>query len=276
MSEIIKIIKDTAHKVSEDYLLLGRDMNEGLIVLVQDGEIENLEILKRICEQANQNVYLALFHNPETDKSNITFDIADFDEISVDAKESEEAMKDYNTPPEDFRSAFEIAIMPKAESSEKGEGEKLGELNEVVEYRQVLRNLLNRVEIMKTAEAKTAEQAVNEMAYDAKMLVSNGESLGDISKIAVRHTKENLGGDAMKVAECYDIIHKDLVESNFNVKTGFTKISSQQISVTSRILKPVEKFSTSMIKISGFNEMEVNIKKFLSVFDNTINKNKPE
>jgi len=273
MSEIIDTIKDLAHRVSEDYLILGKDMNSSLISLVQDGSIENLEILKRVCEHANQNVYLALFHDPEVDNSNIVFDIAEFNNISSNAKKSEEAMKDYNTPPDDYRSTLEIAVMP-VDKGEKSENEKLGELNEVVEFRQTVRNLLNRVGIMKSAEVKSAEESLNKMASDAKTLVANGESLGDISKLAARHVKENIGGDALKIAKCYDIIHKDLVDSNFMVKTGFTKISSQTINKNSVILKPVEKFSMSMIKISGFTEMEENIKKYLVVFDSTVNSNK--
>jgi len=273
MSDITEIIKDLSHRVSEDYLIFGKDMNESLISLVQDGSIENLEILKRICEHANQNVYLALFYNPEVDKSNITFDIANFDDISLKAKKSEEAMKDYNTPPVDYRSALEIAIMPNIDKDES-EGEKLSNLNEVVEYRQVFRNLLNRVGIMKSAEVKSAEESLNKMAHDAKALIADGSSLGDISKIATRHIKENIGGDAMKIAECYDIIHKDLVASNFHVKTGFTKISSHAINKKSIILKPVEEFSMAMTKIAGFTEMECNIEKYLKAFDNSVNKNK--
>ncbi len=274
MSEIIKKIKNLAHKVSEDYLLLNTDMNGALISLVQDGSIKNLEILKRICEQANQNVYLALFHDPEIDNSNIVFDIAEFDQISSNAKNSEEAMKDYSTPPEDYRTALEISISSNINDALDEDGEKLAALNEVVECRQSIRNLLNRVEIMKTAEMRVAEESLNKMASDAKTLVANGESLGDIAKIASRHVKENIGADAVKIAECYDIIHKDLVNSNFNVKIGFTKISSYTINKKSRILKPVEEFSMAMTKISGLNEMEGNIKKRLEVFDKTIDQNK--
>lgn len=274
MSDIVKKIKDLSHKVSEDYLLINKDMNESLGELVEDDEIENTEILKRICEQCNQNVYLALFLNPETDNSNITFDIADFDKVSKNVKESEEAMKDYNAPPKDFRSSLELVITPKDNSDYKSEGEKLSELNEVVEYRQSLKNLLNRVGIMKTAEEKSAEECFNEMAYDAKILVSRGESMGDISKIATRHVKENIEGDSIKIAACYDMIHKELKKSNFSVKTGFTKLSSQKINENSKFLEPVKIFSMSMAKLSGLNEMEENLKKMISTFDNSVNENK--
>jgi len=271
MSEIIKTIKDLAHKVSEDYLLFEKDMNESLITLVQNGSIENLEILKRICEQANQNVYLALFYDKDVDNSNIIFDIADYNKISSDAQISEEAMKDYNTPPENYRSMLEIAVIPNV-TKEKSDNEKLGELNEVVEYRQSLNNLLNQIGMMKTSEINIAEDAFNKMSNDAKRLIANGESLGDIAKIASRHIKENIGGDVIKIAECYDLIHKNL-SGKFHVKTGFTKISSHTINKKSKILEPVERFSMAMTKISGFAEMENNIKKVISVFNKTIKEN---
>ena len=42
MSEIIKQIKELAHKVSEDYLLFGKSMNDALVLSVQSGDIENV------------------------------------------------------------------------------------------------------------------------------------------------------------------------------------------------------------------------------------------
>jgi hypothetical protein len=271
MSEVTESIKDLSRKVSEDYLLLGNSMNGSLIKLANDNEIENSEILKRVCEQCNQNVYLSLFYNPETDKSNIVFDIADFDEISKNIKESEKAMSDYDAPPKDFRSNLEVAVMS-SKSPESNETEKLSELNLVVEYRQSLNNLLNKVGIMKTAEISMAENSLNEMAHDTKLMVAKGESIGDICKIASRHIKENVGGEFEKVAVCYDIIKKDLLESNFRVKTGFTKISSQSINKESDMLKPVESFSMSLAKIAGFKEMEDGIKLQIKAFDANIKK----
>lgn len=269
MSEIIKTIKNLAHKVSEDYLLFGKDMNESLIELSQEDEIANLEILKRVCEQSNLNVYLSLFNNSDTDKSNIKFDLADSSKVYKISKESEDAMKDYGTPPEDFRSSLELAIMPTVEK-ELSESEKLSELNVAVHHREVFRNLLNKVGMMKTAEAQSANNSINAMAHDAKILIANGESIGDISKIATRFVKEELEGDFVKVAECYDIIHKDLINGNFKVKTGFSKFSSQRINNRSDLIGPVRDFATSIAKIAGLTEMEENLEKTLSVFDGAI------
>jgi len=277
MTEMLSYIKDLARKVSEDYLLLGKGMNESLSSLMNDGEIENEEILRRVSEQSNQNVYLALFHDEDTDKSNIVFDVADFKKVSRTIKESEKAMKDYDTPPEDFRKST-MNVEATKTASPKGDMQKLSELGVAVAYRDRLNNLLNKVGILKTAEMQNADRSFNEMAHDAKLMISKGESIGDICKIACRHVRENLDGGLenqglSKIAECYDVIKKDLTDNNFKVKTGFTKISSQNINKESDMLKPVEEFSMSLVKISGFRDMEDGIRNQLNVFSEVIKEN---
>ena len=202
MPEIVDKIKNLAHKISEDHLLLNSDMNEALIDLYENGEIDNEEILKRICEHANQNVYLGLFNQPDVDKSNIVFNKADYEIISGKIKESEDAMKDYNTPPEDFRSTLETAVLGDAIKTASSNSH-LKELGTIVEQRQVLKNFRNQLGIMKTAAANDAETAISDIANDTKIMISNGDSIGDIAKIATRHVKENMGGDAIKIAQCW-------------------------------------------------------------------------
>ena len=272
MSELIQKIKDSAHRVSEDYLLMNKNMNESLEELIKEGSVENEEILKRICEHSNQNVYLSLYNDPDVDSSNITFEVADFSKVAHILKESEQAMNDYNTPPEDFRKGLDVIIMDISNNSTSG-NEKLAELNEVVQYRDTINAFISKIEMMKTAEVNNAEQAFNEMANDAKVMVANGSSLGDISKIASRFIKENIGGDFMKIAQCYNIINEELVKSNFSVSTTFTKLSSQRVNPASRMLIPVKEFSDSITKIAGLEEMEINARERLAVFNKTIKEN---
>jgi len=279
MSEIIQNIKEIAHKVSEDYLLFGKDMNEALISAYEGGEIENEEVLKRICEHANQNVYLGLFNDPATNKANIAFKIADYNSIIPIIRESENAMNALNTPPEDFRKKLSTTVEaePEEEGAEESEPEnkfglqKQSELQTVIEYRNAIKNLLDKVDMMKCAEEKVAEEAFNKMNKDARILVAKGDSLGDISKIAVRCVKEK-GGDFEKIAQAYDLIHKDLTDNGFYVNTEFTKISSMKIRYDSEILKPVNDFSMAIMKIAGFQEMRMNLANTVAVFDKEIKK----
>jgi hypothetical protein len=279
MSDLIQHIKDLAHKVSEDYLLFGNDMNKELTNLYLSGEIENDEILKRICEHANQNVYLGLFNDPTINKANITFTIADFNTIIPIIRESEKAMNTLNTPPKDFRADLTSTVKSNTEMENYDEDnvgtevpnlKKLAHLETAIYYRNAVKDFLDKVSIMKCAEEKVAEESFDKMLHDARILVAKGDSIGDLSKIAARSIKDK-GGDFMKVAQAYDMIHKNLIEDNYNVKTEFTKLSSMHINHKSEILKPVHQFSDSTMKIAGFEEMKVNLSKTLDAFNSKIN-----
>ena len=76
---LISKIKDLAHNISEGYLIFGKPINGQIYESYENGEIENNEILKRVCELVNQNVYLSLFHDNVTDNSDIKFEYANYD-----------------------------------------------------------------------------------------------------------------------------------------------------------------------------------------------------
>lgn len=280
MSELIQKIKDLSHKVSEDYLLFNKDMNQGLVELYLNGEIENKEVLKRICEHANQNVYLGLFNDPSVNKANITFDIADFNHIIPIIRESETAMNDLKTPPADFRTKLsstdiknhELEIMDETqEATDVPNLKKFAELETAIYYRNSVKEFLDKIATMKCAEEKVAEESFNQMVRDARVLVARGDSFGDLSKIASRSIQEK-GGDFMKIAQAYDMIYHDLIDNNYTVDTEFTKLSSMHINHTSEVLKPVHSFSDSVMKIAALSEMENNVLKTLNIFNFEIKK----
>ena len=290
---IVQSIKDIAHKVSEDYIFTKKDMNEALVEAYQNGEIENDEVLKRICEHVNQNVYLSLFNDSLINKSNITFDIADFNKILPIIRESEKAMSALSASPIDYRSTLSMAALPKRSTEsglkyEAGENadeggedeqtaemqsnvEKASSLNFAVEYRNSIQNFMNKVATLKSSEEQVAEAAFDKMAEDAKILVAKDDSIGDISKIAVRFIKESGFDNFIKVAEAYDMIHKNLVAGNYHVKTEFTKLSSMKINPHANILKPVYDFAISTTNIAGFDEMYKNASLILNIFNKYIN-----
>jgi hypothetical protein len=278
MADLIQHIKDLSHKVSEDYLLFGKDMNDNLVELYENAEIENDEVLKRICEHSNQNVYLGMFNDPSTNKKNIIFKIADFNTIIPIIRESETAMNILNTPPEDYRAKLSTAETKNNELENADEDneatevpnlKKFAGLETALYYRKVLKEFLDKVAVMKCSEEKISEESFDKMAHDARVLVAKGDSLGDISKIAARSIVEK-GGDFTKVAQAYDMIKKDLEDNNYNVNTEFTKISSMHINHKSKLLQPVHSFSDSIMKIAAFNEMSTNLISTLNIFDKVI------
>lgn len=267
--DIIQTIKDLAHRTSEDYLLLGKPMNGTLLAIWQEGDVENEEVLKRVCEQANQNVYLALFHDDTIDNTNIQFDLADFDTVQEHIQTSEKAMKDYQTPPDDFRSLLELLVTPSADERTANDNVKVAELHAMVEYRDAFRKFDSGLETLKTAETQAAEGAFNQMAHDAKLMVTRGESLGDIAKVAARSVGE-MNIDMTKVARAYDLIHRELVCSGFHVKTSFTKVSALRINNNADVLKPAQTFALSIEKVAALEEMRVKIAGILKAFDKVI------
>ena len=268
---IIRRIKNIAHEVSEGYLLFDRSMNEAILQKFDDGEIDNTEILKRICEHANQNVYLSKFN--DGDRSNILFNIADYDLIKENIDESEQSMELYDTPPEDFRSALQM-VVEGVEKTASLETEKLsGEsVNEANEFRNRYASFANVVGMMKTASEAELESGFNLMYHDAKRIVANGDSLGDMAKIASRCAIED-GVNPNGVMKAYSIIEEELNGSGYNVRNDFTKTSSLKINHQSIALRPIKEMALAIEKIAALEEMKANLDNITKAFDKVILKN---
>jgi len=268
---LVDSIKNIAHKASENYLLTGDDMNDTILSSYYEGDVDNLEVLKRICELANQNVYLSLYQNEETDKSNISFDLANFNKLKDEILKSEKAMENYATPPSDFRSLLTLIVGNDVGNIEQAPdaGEKLAEFQKLGNYRNAFEAFISDIESLRYNEVQSAEKAFLKMAHDAKLMISNGESIGDIAKIASRYVKD-MGLDPMKIAAAYDVIHKDLIGDGFTVKTGFTKVSSLRINKNAEMLKPVDQLIMSLEKIAATTEMLQNVNKTVAAFNKVI------
>jgi len=265
---MIDKIKNIAHKASEDYLISGADMNDTILDSYHAGEIDNLEILKRICELANQNVYLSLYQSDDTDKSNISFVLADYDKSKTAILESEKAMESYATPPNDFRSLLTLVIGKDVGDIQQApnDGEKLAEFQKVGNYKNAFKAFISDIESLRYSEMQNAEKAFLKMAYDAKLMVSSGESLGDIAKIASRFVKES-GLNPMRIATAYNMIHKDLTKDGFTVNTEFTKMASLRINKNAEMLEPVNELMLSLEKIAATTEMITNLTNTLAAFN---------
>jgi hypothetical protein len=282
--ELIQSIKNIAHRVSEDYLLFGKNMNNSIVEAYLGGEIGNEEILKRICEHANQNVYLGLFNDPSVNKANIIFDLAEFNQIIPIIRESELAMNDLKIPPTDFRSKNSSLIRDAAiperyneTSDEQGDDmlnsaksvEKQAELHGFIQNRDVMKNFVDKLAMMKCSEEKLAEYAFEKMKHDAKIIVAKGDSIGDLAKLASRNIKD-IGGDFTKIAMAYEQIKKELSDNGFNVNSEFTKLSSMKVNSEAEVLQPSVEFYLSLSKIAALSEMHEATSKILNAFNKTI------
>lgn len=270
--ELIDSIKQVAHRAAENYLLAGDNMNDIIFQAYVAGEIENDEILKRVCEQANQNVYLSLFNDSSVDKSNIQFEMADWNEILINIKQREIEMKEYDAPPVDFRTQ---ANSPAIESEKTAEGtsvfKKMGSLRTMVNLKDRLEKIARDFESMRVSEVGNAEEAFTKMSHDARILVANNESIGDMAKISAR-LAVSMGLGFEKVASAYSIIQEDLHRHGFMVNSEFTKLSSMMIDDKSKILEPVKSFLLSIEKVAAFKTMHDRAEVLASKVSETIAK----
>jgi len=253
--ELIDSIKQVAHRAAENYLLTGNSMNDVIFQAYVAGEIENDEILKRVCEQANQNVYLSLFNDSSVDKSNIQFEMADWNEILTNIKQREIEMKEYDTPPVDFRTQINPRVVESEKTAEDASVfKKLGSLRIMVNLKDRMEKLARDFESMRVSEVGNAEEAFTKMSHDARVMVANNESIGDMAKISAR-LAVSMGLGFEKVASAYSIIQADLHKHGFVVNSEFTKLSSMTINDQSTILEPVKTFLLSIEKAAAFKEM---------------------
>jgi len=272
--DLVQKIKTMASGVAVSFLTANEDMNHSIIDLWNAGEIENEEILKRVCELANSNVYLALFNDPAVNKGNIQFKLADYQSIHEQIQQSEDSMNEFKTPPEDFKSLLEQSIetdIPQEKTASDNEYDHIDAVHQLNDLLGRVRSFASTVGMLKTSELKTVENTFNKIAHETKLMVAKGDSLGDIAKIAARSVGE-IGGDMMKVAKIYDVIQKDLVENGFNVRTEFTKLSSLKVNPRSKVLQPVHELVMSIEKAAAFAEMEENAKAVEKEFSSMLTK----
>jgi len=266
MNDLINHIKELAHDISESFLLYNSDVNNSILNKYMSGDISNREILKRVCELVNQNIYLSLFNDPSVDNSNIQFDYADYDKLIQTIKENEGAMSSYSAPPSDFRSSLGDIVEAVNNVNETDNTQsKLASINASLEEADKINNLINTLESIKEDAIKTAEQSYLEMDKQAKIAIAQGDSLADLAKLASVHAK-NLGLDFMKVAAAYDTLGKDYHNSGLKFRDDLTKVSSQLPKPDSEIYQPSEKLATSIGVIESVDDMISGLKKIASAF----------
>lgn len=276
MSDLATLIKEVAHTVSDDYLRNQTNMSDAIFAKANESGMNN-EIVKRICELANQNVYLSLFHDSSINKANIQFEMADCNQILDKLQKSEKDMNEYKKVPKSFKADLSALINKKSQSpqdnaeSEDFQNRKLASMDELQYTKDKYQKLLNSIETMKVASEEETKEAFSQIFNNTKILVSQGESIADMAKVAMRYVK-GLDLDMMKVAKVYDLISTELKNNGYTVNEELTKISSCTINSKSKILEPVKEYSLGIVKIASFNDICINLKKVISAYDGEIKK----
>lgn len=261
-------IRDIAYSVVEAYTKNKTPLNDA-ILHVSD-TIDNDEVLKRICELVNQNVYLSLFHTPGIDRSNISFDLADFAALQKEINKRKLAMNDYASAPEDHKRTLTITVVPVEAPSTVDKTAAINDKYRLMAERDCLKKLANMLGMIKTSEIKSVEQHYNKILQDSLSIVHQGESLGDMAKLASRNIAEH-GMDPTKVMEIYSDIANLISNEGYHVNTEFTKTSSQKINPRSELLQPSKEIALSIEKVASINEMLSKVNRFIEAYGKLIN-----
>jgi hypothetical protein len=272
MAELIDLIKQIAHEVSENYLLHQSNMNDAIFLHAVDKEL-NEEIVKRICELSNQNVYLSLFNNPNVNKANILFDMADSAQILNKLQKSEQDMKEYKIVPKGFKTQLgaDKAKQEALKDDVDFQTKKLASFDELQYAKAKYTHLLNSFETLKTASLNDSQEAFSKIFNDAKLLVAQGDSIADMAKVAMRYAKSK-DFDMIKIAKVYDLISTELKNNGYTVNEELTKLSSLAINQKSKLLEPVMNYMLGLSKVAALTEICDKIKESIKLYDNEITK----
>lgn len=255
---MIELINETSKKASEDYLASGECMNEYILSVALEHKL-NEEIIKRICERANQAVYLSLFNNPSVNRKNIEFDTANSDRIAKEVNESESSMQDYDLIPVDYRKGS----IPEESVPMEDLG---GVINDCIPQIKVASiavgrrdhgvyaGVLSQLERVMQSEKNNVEKLAAMIRRDTVSMISNNESIADIAKLACRYVRSK-GIGHEKLAQVYNEIHDDMLTSGYSVNSEFTKISSAPLDMQSPVFAPSFELAFGLEKIAALGEM---------------------
>jgi hypothetical protein len=260
-------IRDIAYAVVEAYTKNKTPLNDAILHI--SDTIDNDEVLKRVCELANQNVYLSLFHTPGIDRSCISFDVADFATLQKEINKRKLAMNDYAAAPDDHKKTLTITVVP-VENTTVDKTAAIHDKYRLIAERDCLRKLANMLGMIKTSEIKSVEQHYNKILQDSLTIVHQGESLGDMAKLASRNIVEH-GMDPTKIMEVYSEVAKMISDEGYHVNTEFTKTSSQKINPRAEILQPSKEIALSIEKVASINEMLSKVNRFIEAYGPLIN-----
>lgn len=258
----INDIKTIASKISENYLKNGANMNDAVLAVSVEKKI-NEEMIKALCAIINQNTYLSIFHADKEKRGNILFDLAKAEEVIKKIKELDMTNEDYLTAPTDFRLTDQYdEPMEQVEDEEKeiSFDEQLKLIDKKLRISDRLNNLVSAINSMEFQENQDAERNILKVSSYCKGLVANGESFGDMAKLALRYTKDN-GLSMEKTAKLYSTIGQYLSNKGFKVPMELTKISSLEINKDFEAFKPLEEYHLNLLKVAGLKEMKDNIEK---------------
>jgi hypothetical protein len=255
----INELKQTAGKISQDYLLHGIDMTDAITVIAKEKKL-NDEQIRRLAEIANQNTYLEKFQDSKN-RGNIVFDTAKSENIIVAMEEDKMNEDDYKLAPVDFRkTASVVSNAVKAVVPVMVKSAYLAEvkMQKIASARTGLDKLGSSVKTMLFDEKRNVQTAINKIASICFDSCHEGDSFADAARLAIRHTVDN-GGDAQSMLGVMDKIASYLKGRGVKLSLELTKVAEMKIDPEFKLFKAVDEYNFTLQKIAALEDMNTNV-----------------
>jgi len=279
MSILNQQIKQMAYDAATAYLNEGVNLNESIKDMHDNGKIKNDEILKRVCEAANNTVYMTLFKNKNIDRSQIKFPLADSALLLKTIDQESGVMVDDKSI--DYLIAPQIEPVIKTAALSDGMEKIAGDMSEsakrgkitytiqkLAQIDDAARKLVYNLEMIKTASERRSESLLAEYINHGLDTVSARESFADMTKIAMRSVVEDFGDRGVKIIQSVSgHAFEKIASRGFTVNTELTKLSSMNINgdndlsrTAQELVLELEKAAACKKMITGINSTRSKVK----------------
>jgi len=258
--DITQDLKKHAYKVAQSFLSDKKPLNSSIASIANSNSL-NSEMIDRVCEFANQNVYLSIF-NKTQDKSNIQFPKADPNMVKEIISNLDTS--DYNVPPLDFKkepgvSRVRIVAIKAAPDTRRFAFGMSPDVQSKQAKLDKLKTFISFLQDIVEKESQNAELASEDILKEAKGIIADGDSYADLAKLGCRYAKKRHGVE--KVASLLTDICKNLMWQGFDVNKEITKVSSAPLNEDFSFFKHIDSYCDAIDKVAGAQEMINNLEK---------------
>lgn len=223
----------------------------------------NSEVIKRVCEEANKNVYLALFKSEGTDKTKIEFPRAEDNVVMSKIQSADSDVADYILPP-GVKTPVDSPASDNVIEHNKG----------IVGSRDALASTLNKVQLMLNSvktmlqQEKVASEKSYQILYGSMKKLAHNETFGDICKLAMRYSNyadldTKASTEILKYAESH--LSKEL-----KLDYTTTKIADGTIDPNFQLFKEFENCVHGIEKVAGLTEFVNNFSRGASTVESVV------
>jgi hypothetical protein len=224
----------------------------------------NSEVVKRVCEEANKNVYLAMFKSDGVDKTKIEFPRAEDSTILSKIQADNSDVADYILPP---GKPVTPVLSPASDEMPARELSSAGTRDALYETMNKIKNMLSSVQTMMSQEKKASEQNYQKL-YGSLKKLAHHESYGDICKLAMRFSAyaeldSKASSEILKYAG--DHLGKEVA-----LRFDITKTADGTLDPAFPLFQEFEACVHSIEKVAGWTELEANLSRGASTVESIV------